>query len=46
MIIRLNEAELLRAGMPRDAVAALRKILQVIGDGIQKNFGAGKLTTA
>ena len=35
MIIRLNEAELLRAGMPRDAVAALRKILQVIGDGIE-----------
>ena len=34
MIIRLNEAELLRAGMPRDAVVALRKIVTVIGDGI------------
>ena len=34
MIIRLNEAELLRAGMPRDAVAALRKIVETIGDGI------------
>ena len=35
MKIRLREDELLRAGMPRDAVAAPRDILKVIGDGIE-----------
>ena len=33
--IRLNEAELLRAGFPRDAVAALRQIAAVIGSGLE-----------
>lgn len=33
--IRLNEAELLRAGLPRDAVVALRQIAAVIGSGLE-----------
>lgn len=33
--IRLNEAELLRAGFPRDAVVALRQIAAVIGSGLE-----------
>lgn len=33
--IRLNEAELLRAGFPRDAVVALRQIVAVIGSGLE-----------
>lgn len=33
--IKLNEAELLRAGFPRDAVVALRQIVAVIGSGLE-----------
>ena len=33
--IKLNEAELLRAGFPRDTVAALRQIAAVIGSGLE-----------
>lgn len=33
--IRLNEAELLRAGFPRDTVVALRQIAAVIGSGLE-----------
>lgn len=33
--IKLNEAELLRAGFPRDAVVALRQIVAVVGSGLE-----------
>ena len=33
--IKLNEAELLRAGLPRDAVVALRQIVAVVGSGLE-----------
>lgn len=33
--IKLNEAELLRAGLPRDAIVALRQIAAVIGSGLE-----------
>lgn len=33
--IRVNEAELLRAGWPRDAVNALRGIIAVVASGIE-----------
>jgi hypothetical protein len=39
LMIRLNEAELLRAGMPRESVVALREIVKVIGSG----FSSGDL---
>lgn len=39
LMIRLNEAELLRAGMPRESVVALREIVKIIGSG----FSSGDL---
>lgn len=33
--IRLDEAGLIRAGLPRDAVVALRQIVAVIGSGLE-----------
>lgn len=34
LTIRLNEAQLLRAGMPKESVVALREIIKIIGAGI------------
>jgi L-serine deaminase len=34
LTIRLNEAQLLRAGMPKESVVALREIIKIIGAGV------------
>ena len=43
LTIRLNEAQLLRAGMPKDAVVALREIIKIVGSGISAGGGLSDL---